>query len=180
MTGHLKDMARSRDGKEWIVTFSTPENFSEAYDELVGDEVSIEIRKARKQRSLDANAYCWVLIDKIAEKTGLRKVDVYRNAIREIGGVSDTICVMDKAVDRLRVGWEKNGIGWQTETMPSKVSGCTNVILYYGSSSYDSRQMASLIDSLIQDAEALGIPTITDKEADRLIGKWRDEKHPAR
>ena len=171
MIGRLKDLTKSRSG-EWIVSFSTSENFSEAFDSMADKEVSIEIKQAHRRRSLDANAYAWVLIDKIAAKTGIRKSEVYRNAIREIGGVSDTICVMDKAVDRLREGWEKNGIGWQTEVMPSKVNGCTNVVLYYGSSVYDSKQMASLIDSLIQDAEAVGIPTITDKEAERMIGKW--------
>lgn len=172
MIGKLKDMTRSRDGKEYIISFSTQENFSQMFDELNGKEVNIEIKQARKQRSLDANAYCWVLIDKIAEKTGLRKTDVYRHAIKEIGGVSDTICVMDKAVDRLREGWEKNGVGWQTETMPSKVSGCTNVVLYYGSSSYDSKQMSALIDSLIQDAEAVGVATISEEQAKRMLGQW--------
>lgn len=176
MIGKLVDLHRSRDGKLQVVTFSTEENFEEAFDSMCDKQVSIEIKPAAKRRSLDANAYCWVLIDRIAEKTGVKKTEVYRNAIREIGGVSDTICVMDKAVDRLRSGWEKNGIGWQTDTAKSKVEGCTNVILYYGSSVYDSRQMAQLIDSLIQDAEALGIPTITDKEAERLLGRWAAKK----
>lgn len=181
MIGKLVDLHSSRDGKLSIVTFSTEEKVDELFDSLCEKEVSIEIKQARKHRSLDANGYCWVLIDKIAERTGLKKTEVYRNAIRDIGGVSDTICVMNKAVDRLREGWEKNGIGWQTETMPSKMTGCTNVILYYGSSVYDSKQMASLIDSLVQDAEALGIPTISDKEAEKMLGKWavkNEEHHP--
>ena len=171
MIGKLKDLTRSRDGK-WLLTISTPEDFSDLYDALSDKEVSFEIKEARKHRSLTANGYAWVLIDKIAEKTGVRKSEVYRNAIREIGGVSDTICVMDKAVDRLREGWEKNGLGWQTDTMPAKLPGCTCVVLYYGSSVYDSKQMAQLIDSLIQDAESLGIPTITDEQAEKMIGKW--------
>ena len=64
--------------------------------------------------------------------------------------------------------------------MPSKVEGCTNVILYYGSSVFDSKQMSDLISSLVQDAESLGIPTITDEQAERMIGKWavkREEHH---
>ena len=171
MIGKLKDLTKSRSG-EWVISFSTPEDVSEMFDALADKEVNVEIKQAHKRRSLDANAYAWVLIDKIAAKTGVKKTEVYRNAIRDIGGTSDIICVMDKAVARLREGWEKNGIGWQTDTMKSSINGCTNVVLYYGSSVYDSKQMASLIDSLIQDAEALGIPTITDKEAERLIGKW--------
>ncbi len=164
---------------EWIASFTTSTNIAELYDELAGKEVNIEIKKHNRHRSLDANAYCWVLIDKIAEKTGERKLDVYRQAIREIGGVSDTVCVQDKAVERLCDGWKKNGIGWQTDTMPSKVNGCTNVILYYGSSVYDSKQMSQLIDSLIQDAEALGIPTLTDEQAAKLIGNWNKKQTQA-
>ena len=142
------------------------------FDALADKEVSFEIKEARKHRSLSANAYAWVLIDKIAEKTGLRKSDVYKHSIKEIGGVSDVICVMNKAVDRLREGWEKNGLGWQTDITDSQIPGCTNVILYYGSSVFDSKQMSDLISSLVQDAEALGIPTITDEQAEKMIGKW--------
>ena len=171
MIGRFKDMFRGRGG-EWVISFTTQTDMTELFDELKDAEIDIAIKKAARKRSLDANAYCWTLIDKIAEKTGEKKTTVYRNAIREIGGVSDTICVMDKAVDRLREGWEKNGIGWQTDTTKSKVDGCTNVILYYGSSVYDSRQMAQLINSLVQDAEALGIPTLTDEQARKMVSNW--------
>ena len=172
MTGTLKDLTRSRDGR-WLITISTPEDFSVVYDELANKDVAFEIKPAKSRRSLSANSYAWVLIDKIAEKTGLQKSEVYKHAIKEIGGVSDIICVQDKAVQRLREGWEKNGLGWMSDTFESRIDGCTNVILYYGSSVYDSKQMGSLIDSLIQDAESLGIPTITDEQAERLVGKWK-------
>ena len=39
---------------------------------------------------------------------------------------------------KLRRGWEHNGLGWVTEILPSKIAGCVNVVLYYGSST--SRQ----------------------------------------
>lgn len=174
MIGKLKDLTRSRDGS-WVITISTPEDFSERFDELAEKDVNIEIRQFRKRRSLDANAYAWVLIDQIAERTGIKKAEVYRNAIREIGGVSTIVCVQDKAVEMLRENWQRNGLGWQSETMPSKVDGCTCVILYYGSSAYDSKQMAQLIDSLIQDAEALGIATLTESQIGGLVEKWQSK-----
>ena len=167
-------MTRSRDGK-WVISFSTPEDFSETFDELADKEITIDIKQARKRRSLDANSYAGVLIDQIAQRTGVRKSEVYRNAIKEIGGVSTIVCVQDIAVERLRENWQKNGLGWQTDTMPSKVGGCTNVILYYGSSTYDSKQMARLIDLLIQDAESLGIATLTDAQVGGLVGKWQSK-----
>lgn len=47
-----------------------------------------------------------------------------------------------KAVDTLIRGWEHNGLGWMTDTMTSKLPNCTNVVLYYGSSTYDTKQMS--------------------------------------
>ena len=158
-------------GGEWQWSFTTREDFSKEFDDLKDCSVDISIKKAANRRSRDANALAWVLIDKIAEKTRIPKKEVYRNAIREIGGVSEMVCVQDKAVERLRSGWEKNGIGWQTETAPSKLPGCTNVILYYGSSTYDTAQMSRLLDLIIQECEQQGIPTLRD-EADALLGKW--------
>ena len=171
MIGKLKDLFRGRDG-EWVLSFSTSMDPRELFDELSGKIVNVEIKKHTNRRSLDANAYAWVLIDKIAEKMGLSKIEVYRDQIRDIGGVSDVICVQDKAVERLVTGWQKNGLGWQAETTPSRIEGCTNVVLYYGSSTYDSSQMHRLIENLIRLAESLGIPTISDKDTDAMIRKW--------
>ena len=171
MIGKLTNLRRLFGG-EWEVTFSTKEDFSTAYDDLKDTAVNIEIKKAANRRSKDANALCWVLIDKLAEKTKITRAEIYRAAIREIGGVSETVCVQDKAVKRLRSGWEKNGLGWQTDEMPSKIPGCTNVILYYGSSTYDTVQMSRLLDLIIQECEQQGIPTLRD-EAEELLGKWQ-------
>lgn len=170
MIGHLTGIQRLFGG-EWALTFTTKEDASTVYSELHEKAVNVEIKKASAKRSRDANAFAWVLIDKIAEKTRVAKSEVYRSAIREIGGVSEVVCVQDKAVERLRSGWEKNGIGWQTDTTPSKIPGCTNVVLYYGSSTYDTAQMSRLIDLLIQEAEQQGIPTMRE-EAQALIGRW--------
>ena len=172
MNGFLKDLTINRDGTQ-NVTVTVSSDFREAFDELNGKEVTVEIKLARKSRSLDANAYAWVLIDQIAEKTGEKVKDVYRNAIREIGGVSTMLGMKDEAVPIFKESWEKGHIGRQIEVFPgSTKKGWSNVKVWFGSSEYDSAQMSRLIDSLIQDAEALGIPTISDKEAERLLGKW--------
>ena len=136
------------------------------------DKLSIEVKPFRNKRSLDCNAYCWTLIDKLAEKLGESKEYVYKQYITHIGGNSEIVCVKNNAVERLCKGWQRNGIGWQTETFDSKISGCTNVILYYGSSVYDSAQMSRLIDLVIQDCKEFGIPTETPNEIARLKATW--------
>ena len=150
-------------------------DFELMVDELKDCErLSVEVKPFRQRRSLDANAYFWVLCDKLAEKLNRSKVDIYREYVKDIGGNNEVVCVKNIALDRLCQGWRRNGIGWLTETFPSKIDGCTNVILYYGSSSYDSAQMARLLDLIIQDCKELGIPTETPNEIARLKSMWSE------
>lgn len=184
MIGWLKDLTVNRDGTQ-NVTVTVSADFSETYDELKDTAVTVEIKRYRKHRSRDANAYAWVLIDQITEKlqqkepkAGWRPIDVYRNAIREIGGVSTIIGIRTDAVETFRRNWEANHLGRQVEIIDgSGKAGWSNVRVFWGSSEFDTAQMSRLISSLIQDAEALGIPTITDDEAGRLLGKWATKKN---
>lgn len=148
-------------------------DFEQLVDDMKDkDKLSIEVKPYRERRSLDANAYCWVLIDKLASVVGATKVDLYRHYIKHIGGNSEVVCVKNAAVERLCEGWQNNGIGWQTETFESKILGCTNVILYYGSSTYDTAQMSRLLDLIIQDCKEQGITTETPEEIARMKALW--------
>lgn len=131
-----------------------------------------EIKEHRQKRSLDANAYAWVLMDKLAEATKIPKAEIYREAVRNIGGNAETVCVKKKAADKLRSAWGGNGLGWCSEETPSKLEGCTNVILYYGSSTYDVAQMSRLIDNLVSDCKALGIETLPPDKLSLLKEEW--------
>jgi hypothetical protein len=140
--------------------------------EMQEKKYEVVIKEYKQRRSLDANAYCFVLLDKLAEALHEPKESLYRGYIKEIGGNSEVVCVLDSAVDKLRQGWERNGLGWQTDTMPSKIDGCTNVILYYGSSTYDTAQMSRLIDLIIQDCKACGIETLPPERLAAMMNEW--------
>ncbi len=142
-------------------------------DEIAdGKLYDVTIKEHRERRSLDANAYAWVLLDKLAEKLQLAKTELYRSYIREIGGNSETVCVLKDAADKLCSGWARNGIGWLTDTLPSKIDGCVNVVLYYGSSTYDTAQMSRLIDLIVQDCKTQGIETMTPQQLAALVEGW--------
>lgn len=172
--GRLMNLSVSPAGKQSL-TIELDGDFRRQYDALKNRDVSVNICAYRKRRSLDANAYAWKLIDKLAAAMGVTKTEIYRSAIREIGGVSDTICVFSDAADKLCEVWAQNGLGWQTERLPSKRPGCVNVILYYGSSVYDTRQMSALINQLTQDCLAVGIEPRPPEEVKSLLEEW--EKH---
>lgn len=139
-------------------------------------QYTLEIKEKKKKRSLDANAYFWKLTHEIAAKTGVSVTDVYRSYIKEIGGNNDIVCVQDNAVERFCKAFESNGIGWIAEQIPSKLEGCTNVICYYGSSTYDTVQMSRLIGLAIQDCKEYGIEYMTERELGALLAAWGGDR----
>jgi predicted lipase len=179
LTGTIQNMSVDFGTDKMVLTLVLNERQSAVsmYEELKdAEKLSIKIGKHREKRSLDSNAYAWTLLGKLAKKLRLPKEEIYRNYIREIGGNSDIVCVQDKAVNKLRQGWSKNGLGWVTETMPSKLDGCTNVVLYYGSSIYDTEQMSRLIDLIVNDCKAQGIETKTPEEIAKMMTLWGERK----
>ena len=172
MIGKLKEMFRLRGG-EWVVSFTTRDDPGTLFDDLKDQPVRVEIKKAAKHRSLSANNFAWVLIDQIAEKTGESVTDVYRTAIRDIGGVSDCYGVKESAFPDFCAIWKGGHLGRQVEIIPGSTKpGWINVRAWKGSSDFDSVQMARFIDSLIQEAENLGIPTVPDAEIQKMVGQW--------
>ena len=126
------------------------------------------INPIRDKRSLSANAYAWVLMDKIAKVVRTTKEAVYREIIRKVGSFN----VKSFAADRFIERWELNGIGWVAEKM-GREEGMTDVVAYYGSSTYDTDEMARLIDEIVNEAKELGIETMPPEELDCLIKSWR-------
>ena len=172
MIGKLKDLMRLASG-EWVISFTTRDDPATMFDDLKDVAVRVDIKKASKHRSLSANNYAWVLIDRIAEVAGKTVTEVYQNAIREIGGVSDYYGMKEQAYESFCEIWTKGHLGRQVEIIPGSAKpGWINVRAWKGSSDFDSAQMARLIDSLIQDAENLGIPTVPDDEIERMKSQW--------
>ncbi len=140
-------------------------------------QYTVEIKEFRKRRSLDANAYYWVLAHKIAAAANVEVSTVYREHIKEIGGNNEIVCVLNKGVDDFCEAWERNGIGWIAERMPSKLEGCTNVMCYFGSSTYDTLQMSRLIGLAIQDCKEYGIEYMSERELGALLASWGDDRN---
>lgn len=70
----------------------------------------LSLKEHREKRSLDANAYAWVLIHKLAAAMGIPPVEVYRNAIRGVGDNYTPMCVREQDVERFTRSWLKNGL----------------------------------------------------------------------
>ena len=130
-----------------------------------------EIKEHKPKRSLNANAYAWTLLGKIADVIGSTKEEVYKEYIKN-KGIYRIITIDEKAAPTFIKVWKDRGIGWLCETSETKIAGLVDVIAYYGTSSYNTKQMAGFIDYIVQEAKELDIETLTPDEIERLKTSW--------
>lgn len=143
------------------------------FDEMDADKVyTVEVKELKKRRSLDSNAYAWALLSKLAFTMHEPVKTLYKRYVKDCGGNCETVCVQEQAAKALCEHWSAHGLGWTAETYPSKIPGCVNVNLYYGSSAFDTKQMSVFIDNIVQDCKAVGIKTLDEMEIDRIVTEW--------
>lgn len=121
-----------------------------------------EIKEHREKRSLNANAYCWLLIGKIADNMRKSKEEVYLGMLRDYGQ-SEIISVRsDININGYFKYFEKFGTG--------QVNGkdFTHYKIYKGSSEFDTREMSIFLSGVVQEAQALGIDTLTPNQLAEL------------
>ena len=156
----------------YTVTFYTKQSPIKLYEKLKDTkQINVEAKKKNNKRSLDANAYMWSLLGKLQDELKVEKNEIYRDLIRNIGDY-EIVPIKDEAVEKFCQAWSKNGLGWITDTVKSKLDGYTNVIAYYGSSTYDTKSMSRLIDLAIQECNQLGIEVKSKAEIDSLLESW--------
>ena len=160
---------------EWLMVTVKDGQAKELCQKLLKDKkYDLTVKQHREHRSLDANAYAWVLIDKLSEVLQKPKSEIYRQAIREIGGVSESLCLPTAAAVRLAESWDDGShLGRQAIMEDAIFEGCSNLTLFFGSSEYDTKQMSALIDSIIEDCKAVGIETLPPEKLAILKEEWR-------
>ena len=125
---------------------------------------NIEIKKHREKRSLSANAYCWVLIEKIAEKMKMSKEEIYKRELCDYGTIETdsegkkVIFSVKKEIDVSKYFKYYKQLGL------SKDGKFMHYFVVKGSSEYDSKEMKQFIDGIVQDCKTLGIETMTPEE----------------
>lgn len=155
----MKDRVKAR-GIERVMSESTQQQ-----------QYGIIFDRYKQKRSLDANAYYWVLCGKLAEVMNLPPEEIYRQHIRDIGNFR-TICMKKEAVQDFSKLWCSDHEGRLIETRRSKIPSCTTVLAYYGSSDFNTQQMSRLIDNCIQDCRSVGIETMHPTKLNGLLGRW--------
>lgn len=131
---------------------------------LQPDDARLEIKPYKEKRSLNANAYAWTLIQKIADVLRQDKNKVYVEMLDRYG---------QSEVVSVRADIDVNGIfKYFKEIGTGTVNGkeFTHYRVFKGSSEYDAKEMSILIDGIVSEAKDLGIETLTPEELQRLKG----------
>ena len=158
--------------KRWLITLEC-EEAPQIYDNTKDDDLNVEIKKYRQKRSLNANSYFHVLVDKMADKLQTSHAEVHNLMIARYG-------VIDEDVKNIILADE---IPWQRlESIHLRPTSATKVmdngklyrvyIVMKGSHTYDTKQMSVLIDGTVGEAKDLGIETLPPHELERMKSQW--------
>jgi len=133
-----------------------------------GKQLDVEIKVHRNRRSLDSNAYLWVLLEKLATALHTTKDELYL-LILERYGVFTHMIVKEVAAERIMREWRTvRNLG------PVTVGGTKGVQLqcYFGSSTYDTAEMSRLIDGVASECRELSIETLPDETIKSMSQDW--------
>ena len=173
MTGRLRDLTVNRDGTQNI-TVTVDADFATTFDALKAHPVNVEIKRAAKGRSKDANAFCWALCSDIGRALNppVPKEEIYRDAIKAVG-VFWQITLPAFNVADVRRRWETHGTGWFSEVVDAAGPGHVWVRMYCGTSTYSVDEMRVLLDWLIDQAQQMELPIPLSKaEEEKMLERW--------
>ena len=131
------------------------------------EKYEVEIKKIRHKRGLTANAYYWVLVEKLAKVLGSSKDEVHKELVIRYGSMQ-----VDEdgspIVFSILAGEDPNKINPYVRPFAEGYVNGKRFIHYCvlkGSSVMDNAEFACLLDGLISECNEQGIETMTTREA---------------
>ena len=170
-TGTIKGISNDYITGELNITFSVNEKSTimPEYEKLKDcKKLRIRAVQYREKRSLDANAYLWVTLQKMAEALKTDKWSLYLQMLRQYGQFT-YIVVKPNAVESVKKQWRECEEVGEVDVNGTKA---VQMLCYYGSSTYDTKQMSILIDGVVGECEELGIETISPTEIKQMMERW--------
>jgi len=158
-----------------VLNIGVPSTYGKQIDGIVqgfkaGGEY--ELTPYRAKRSLKANAYFWKLADEIATVLNTTKEEIYKRVIWHVGRFQILEAVSEEAAESFCKRWCMNGLGWFAYC--DKVKPKT-IYMYYGSSVYNSQEMARVIDYLQEECKRQGIEVRPKEEVESMLKEWEKE-----
>ena len=182
MTGFLRGLSLNWQTRRPEITLEVEGDAAEI-ERLKDRRLTVELKQYREKRSLDANAYYWVLVGKLADIAGQSNAWVHNHMLRKYGqimviydqGVYTVLPDSDeaqKAIDEA----ETYHLKPTSQVKPGKGGKMYRTyMMLRGSSDYDTKEMSRLIDGLVSECKEAGIETLPPAELERMMENY--EKH---
>lgn len=158
------------------LTLETDEDIRGLYDELKEGDTRVDIRKWHRPRSLDANAYFHVLVNRIAYVTASSDDDVKRDLVVKYGSIArdaDGGIVAAKLPASVDIAtFYPYARCYKTEDEDGRSFNC--YIFYKRTRELDSAEMSHLIDGTVSECKALGIETMTPDQLASLMEAYNE------
>lgn len=125
---------------------------------------TVELKKYRKGRSLNQNAYFWKLVSEIAikENGDLRDIDnLYSNLLKMSGAKYEVMYLKEDALESLK----RNEVIKHCLVVKRQVinnQAMVTALIFYGSSKFDTKEMSNLIDTTLKYASEVGVEHVDD------------------
>ena len=136
-------------------------------------EKLFDITEHKEKRSRDANALLWACLGEIAGALRSDKWTVYLQMLKRYGKYT-YICVKPKVVEAVKRQWREC-----EEIGRVNINGqeAVQMLCYFGSSAYDSKEFSILLDGVISEMKEMGIDTPADRELKRAIKQMEDREN---
>lgn len=136
------------------------------------EKLSIKAVKHRNKRSLDSNAYAWVLMQKIAEAVNSDRWSVYLEMLKKYSREFTFVICKEHAVDKLKELYRTC-----IDLGEVNVNGQEGhqIQVFFGSSTFDTKAMSVFIDGIVSECKELGIETIPPDELERMKAAWQSQ-----
>lgn len=181
LKGRFAGFSEDNIGKTVTVTFQiSEENMRDIATIDRKKLLDIDVKVHREKRSLDANAYYWVLLSKLAEKLNFSKSFMHNQLLRRYGqielidGQAAYFLLPDNDSARKTID-ESEEYHLKPTAHVKQVNSkiMRTYLLLKGSHTYDTREMSVLIHGLVDEAQEMGIQTLTPEEIERMVSMWK-------
>ena len=165
-SGKIKALAKDLVTDKWNLQVELNEDAQEIMELTKHEKLDIRIKKHKEKRSLDANAYYWVLLTKLARVHGWTNDEAHNRLLRRYGQIEradgNLIAVYLPDTEETendvlsKVEYHLKPLPKTVVTRDGEIKRV--YILLRGSSTYNTEEMAHLISGLIQDCRDSDIP----------------------
>ena len=172
-TGELVQIAKDFTTGKWQAIFTVNEpNAVNGLDKLKNTLLTVKTAKFIRKRSLDANAMMWACLKEIADAINADKWDVYLRMLKRYGKFTYVV-VKENAVEAMKKQWRECEVVGDYEVNGQKA---VQMLCYFGSSTYDTKEFAKLLDGIVSEMKEMGLQPPPSKKMQIALENWEKER----